>query len=97
MFAGVWSGGRLFVPTVEVVSLIPSLVQLQTTLCKLLTYCVLTTQPPTLSGTGNEYQPIGGDALRLRSKRRYGSCLVKLCDPLYNMCLGTLDVNRMCK
>ena len=25
------------------------------------------TQPPTLSGTGNEYQPKCGDALRLRS------------------------------
>ena len=33
------------------------------------------TQPPTLSGTGNEYQPQcgGAGALRLRSKGRYGS------------------------
>jgi len=31
------------------------------------------TQPPTLSGTGNEYQPKCGDALRLGSKGRYGS------------------------
>jgi len=31
------------------------------------------TQPPTLSGTGNEYQPKGGDALRLGSKGRYVS------------------------
>ena len=31
------------------------------------------TQPPTLSGTGNEYQPKCGDALQLRSKGRYGS------------------------
>jgi len=32
----------------------------------------LTTQPPTLSGTGNEYQPKCGDALWLGSKGRYG-------------------------
>jgi len=31
------------------------------------------TQPPTLSGIGNEYQPKRGDALRLGSKGRYGS------------------------
>ena len=31
------------------------------------------TQPPTLSGTGNEYQPKCGDAVRLGSKGRYGS------------------------
>ena len=31
------------------------------------------TQPPTLSGTGNEYQPRCGDDLRLVSKGRYGS------------------------
>ena len=31
------------------------------------------TQPPTLSGTGNEYQPKCGDALRLGSKGRHGS------------------------
>jgi len=31
------------------------------------------TQPPTLSGTGNEYRPKCGDALRLGSKCRYGS------------------------
>ena len=31
------------------------------------------TQPPTLCGTGNEYQPKCGDALRLGSKGRYGS------------------------
>ena len=31
------------------------------------------TQPPTLSGTGNEYQLKCGDALRLGSKGRYGS------------------------
>jgi len=31
------------------------------------------TQPPTLSGTGNEYQPKGGEALLLRSKVNYGS------------------------
>jgi len=31
------------------------------------------TQPPTLSGTGNEYRPKCGDALRLRNKGRYGS------------------------
>ena len=30
-------------------------------------------QPSTLSGTGNEYQPKCGDALRLGSKGRYGS------------------------
>ena len=30
------------------------------------------TQPPTLSATGNEYQPKCGDALRLRVKGRYG-------------------------
>ena len=48
------------------------------------------TQPPTLSETGNEYQPKCGDALRLGSKGRYGSVhlrinvqvhQVKLCDP----------------
>jgi len=31
------------------------------------------TQPPTLSGTGNEYWPQCGDALWLGSKGRYGS------------------------
>jgi len=31
------------------------------------------TQHPTLSGTGNEYQPKCGDALRLEVKGRYGS------------------------
>jgi len=31
------------------------------------------TQPPSFSGTGNEYQSKCGDALRLWSKRRYGS------------------------
>ena len=31
------------------------------------------TQPPTLSGTENEYQPKCGDVLRLGSKGRYGS------------------------
>jgi len=31
------------------------------------------TQPPTLSGTGNEYQRKCGNALRLGSKGRYGS------------------------
>jgi len=30
----------------------------------------MTTRPPTLSGTGNEYRPQYGDALRLRSKGR---------------------------
>ena len=35
-------------------------------------------------GRRNEYQPKGGDALRLGSKGRYGSCVwqVKLSDPL---------------
>jgi len=32
-----------------------------------------TTQPPTLSGMGNEYQSKCGDALPLGSKGRYGS------------------------
>ena len=31
------------------------------------------TQPPALSGTGNEHQPKCGDALWLESKCRYGS------------------------
>jgi len=31
------------------------------------------TQTPSLSGTGNEYQPKCGDALQLGSKGRYGS------------------------
>jgi len=31
------------------------------------------TQPPTLSGTGNEYQPKCGEDLQLGSKGRYGS------------------------
>ena len=31
------------------------------------------TQPPTVSGTGNEHQPKCGDALRLGSKGRHGS------------------------
>jgi len=31
------------------------------------------TQPPTLSGMGNEYQPKCGDVLRLGIKRRYDS------------------------
>jgi len=31
------------------------------------------TQPPTLSGTDNEYRPKCGDAVRLGSKGRYGS------------------------
>jgi len=48
------------------------------------------TQPPTLRGTGSEYQPKCGDALRLGSKGRYGSFHLwinvwvvgkKLCDP----------------
>ena len=45
------------------------------------------TQPPTLSGTENEYQPKCGDALRLGKKGRYGSfhlwinVWVNLCDP----------------
>jgi len=34
------------------------------------------TQPPILSGTGNEYQPKCGDAVRLESKGRYGSVLL---------------------
>jgi len=44
------------------------------------------TQPPILSGTGNEYQPVGGDAVLLGSKGRYGFCLVavELCDLSYN-------------
>jgi len=29
------------------------------------------TQPPTLSGMGNEYQPKGSDAVQLGSKGRY--------------------------
>ena len=37
----------------------------------------MTTQPPTLSGTGNEYRPHCGDALRLGSKGRRG--LFHLC------------------
>ena len=36
-------------------------------------HCSRPTQPPTLSGAGNEYQPKCGDALRLGSKGRYGS------------------------
>ena len=57
--------------------------------------CILTErearpdQTPTLRGTGNEYHPKCGDALRLGSKGRYGSfhlCINvwvagKLCDP----------------
>jgi len=35
-------------------------------------------------GRHNEYQPKGGDALRLGSKGRYGSCF--FLDPLYNTC-----------
>jgi len=31
------------------------------------------TQPPVFGGTGNEYQPKCGDALRLGSKGMYGS------------------------
>jgi len=31
------------------------------------------TQPPTLSGTGNEYRPKCGDAVRLGNKGRHGS------------------------
>jgi len=37
------------------------------------------TQPPTLSGTGNEYQPKCSDALRLGSKGRYGSFHLRIC------------------
>jgi len=37
-------------------------------------------------GRRNEYQPNGGDALRLQSKGSYGSCVggwqVNLCDPV---------------
>ena len=36
-------------------------------------YFTRPTQPPTLSGTGNEYQPKCSDALPLGSKGRYGS------------------------
>jgi len=45
------------------------------------------TQPPTLSGTGNEYRPKCGDVLRLVSKGMMAHCgqtcgwQVKLCDP----------------
>ena len=35
-----------------------------------------TTQPPTLSGTENEYRPKFGDALRLENKGRYDFLLV---------------------
>ena len=31
---------------------------------------------PSLRGRRNEYQPMDGDALRLGSKGKYGSCLV---------------------
>jgi len=61
------------IPTTEVVGSIPTLVQLQATLSN----CVLRpTQPPILSGTRNEYQPMGGDALCLGNNGRYGLCLV---------------------
>ena len=36
-------------------------------------YFTRPTQPPTLSGTGNDHQPKCGDAVQLGSKGRYGS------------------------
>jgi len=42
------------------------------------------TQPPTLSGTRNDYQPKCSDALRMEVKGMYGSFggwQVQLCDP----------------
>ena len=56
-----------------------------------LAYCVLRpTQPPILSGTGNEYQPMDSDALRLGvtagRTMAYVLLQVKLCDLFYNMC-----------
>jgi len=39
----------------------------------ILTKSTMQTQPPTLSGMGNEYQPKGGDALRLMSEGTYAS------------------------
>jgi len=70
--------------TTKVVGLILTLIQMQVTLNKLLTCCVVRpTQPSTLSGTGG-WEKIGGDALWLRMVRvRWQS---KLCDPLYNRC-----------
>ena len=51
------------------------------------------TQPPTLSGTGNEYRPKGGDALSLGNKAGWfiphvDKCvggMVKLCDPVKHL------------
>jgi len=43
-------------------------------------------QPPTFCGTGNEYQPKCGDALRLGAKTGWLNPFVdKLCDP-FNTC-----------
>ena len=47
------------------------------TLCKFLTPVCLSS-PSSISW----YRHKAGDALRLGSKGRYGSCVVKLCDPL---------------
>jgi len=56
------------------------------------TFISVCDQPPRSTQPGHsfvgrcsEYQPKGGDALRVGSKGRYGSCVgwqVKLCDPL---------------
>jgi len=51
------------------------------------------TQPPTVNGTGNEYRPKCGDALRLGIKGRMAHFIcgctrryqVNLCDPVYTI------------
>ena len=49
-------------------------------------------------GRRNEYQPKGGDALRLGSEGRYGSYAwqVKLCDPLIVPYLSALEIRSLC-
>jgi len=58
-------------------------------------YCVLRPiQPHILSG--NEYQPMGGDALRIGNNGSYGSWQVKLCDPLYETCQTCMIALDVC-
>jgi len=50
------------------------------------------TQPPTFSGTENEYRSKCGDALRLGSKGRYGSFHL-LYDPSFTCAMGALETS----
>ena len=48
------------------------------------------TQPPTLSGTGNEHQPKCGDAVRMRSKGRHDSFHLSMHDSMEGKTVSSL-------